>query len=88
VNWFTGVVLYVIIWWTALFAVLPFGTRPIEDGRDVPGGWRGAPAQPRLLLKAAATTLVAAVLWVACYLVITSPYLGFRSGFLALPRDW
>ena len=27
-NWFTGVVLYALIWWTVLFAVLPFGTRP------------------------------------------------------------
>ena len=86
-NWFTGVVLYVMLWWTALFAVLPFGTRPVEDGGDVPGGWRGVPARPRLLAKAVATTIVAAVLWVACYLLITTPYLSFRSGWLALPKD-
>ena len=30
-NWFTGVVLYILIWWTVLFAVLPIGTRPVED---------------------------------------------------------
>ena len=24
-NWFTGCVLYVLIWWTVLFAVLPIG---------------------------------------------------------------
>ena len=34
-NWFTGVVLYVLIWWTALFAVLPIGTRPVEDADEV-----------------------------------------------------
>ena len=27
-NWFTGVVLYVLIWWTMLFAVLPSGRVP------------------------------------------------------------
>ena len=26
-NWFTGVVLFIMIWWTALFAVLPIGTQ-------------------------------------------------------------
>ncbi len=86
-NWFTGVVLYVMLWWTALFAVLPFGASPIEDGRDVPGGWRGVPVRPRLLAKGLATTAVAAVFWIACYLLITSPYLSFRSGWLALPPD-
>ena len=51
-NWFTGVVLYVLIWWTALFAVLPFGTRPVADA-DPPTGWRGVPAQPRMGLQGA-----------------------------------
>ena len=47
-NWFTGVVLFVCIWWTALFAVLPIGTHPVEDA-DAQTGWRGAPEHPRLL---------------------------------------
>ncbi len=33
-GWFTAVVLYTLIWWTVLFAVLPFGTRPVTDARD------------------------------------------------------
>lgn len=44
-NWFTGCVLFVIIWWTALFAVLPIGTRPVEEA-DASSGWRGAPERP------------------------------------------
>lgn len=84
-NWFTGIVLYVMIWWTSLFAVLPFGTQPVTDHREVPGGWRGAPARPRLLLKVAVTTVLAALIWTVCYLVITSHYLSFRSGSLAIP---
>jgi predicted secreted protein len=83
-NWFTGVVLYVLIWWTALFAVLPFGTKPVADA-DPATGWRGAPERPRMLMKAIATTLIAAVIWLACYVVITSGWISFRSGWLALP---
>ena len=45
-NWFTGVVLYVLIWWTVLFAVLPIGTRPSSEA-DQQRGWRGTPEQPR-----------------------------------------
>ncbi len=86
-NWFTGTVLYVMIWWTALFAVLPFGTRPVTDHHEVPGGWRGAPERPRLLLKVVATTLLAAVIWTGCYLLITSHYLSFRTGALALSPE-
>ena len=83
-NWFTGVVLYALIWWTALFAVLPFGTRPVAEP-DAATGWRGAPARPRMWLKVGATTIVAAVIWAICYAVIVSDWISFRSGWLALP---
>ena len=71
VNWFTGVVLYVLIWWTVLFAVLPIGTRPVRSA-DEQTGWRGAPEQPRLLMKVIVTTLVAGVVWFGAWLLITS----------------
>ena len=83
-SWFTGAVLYVLIWWTVLFAVLPWGTRPMADA-DPLTGWRGVPEQPRMGRKLLATTLVSAVVWALCALLITSSWLSFRSGFLALP---
>ena len=85
-NWFTGVVLYVLIWWTALFAVLPIGTRPVEEA-DEATGWRGAPQKPQLLRKIIITTLVAAVVWFGAWLLITSPYISFRHGWFAAPQD-
>ena len=85
-HWFTGVVLYVLIWWTALFAVLPIGTRPQEDADDHTG-WRGAPRHPRLLMKVIVTTAVASVLWLGAWLLISSDYLSFRHGWLAAPPD-
>jgi len=77
-GWFNGVVLYVLIWWTVLFAVLPFGTKPISE-RDEYTGWRGVPARPRIVMKAVVTTLVAAVLWLTCYFVIASDWISFRT---------
>jgi len=87
VNWFTGIVVYLLIWWTALFAVLPVGTRPDAEGDLEAGGWRGAPRNPRLGLKLVATTLVAAVIWLGVYAVVESDWLSFRSGWLALPEN-
>jgi predicted secreted protein len=83
-NWFTGIVLYVLIWWTALFAVLPIGVQTTPEA-DPQTGWRGAPERPRLMMKILATTLVAAIIWFGAWLLIRSPYLSFRHGWLALP---
>ena len=83
---FNGVVLYVMIWWTVLFAVLPFGTRAVPEA-DPQSGWRGAPARPRLQMKILATTVLSAAIWGLCAIVIDSPYLSFRHGLLALPEN-
>ena len=37
--------------------------------------------------KALATTLISAAIWLGCYLVISSDWLSFRHGWLALPAD-
>jgi predicted secreted protein len=85
-GWFTGCVVYLLIWWTVLFAVLPIGTRPMVDV-DPRTGWRGAPEHPHLLRKALITTVVAGVIWLAAYLLISSHYLSFRHGMFAAPED-
>jgi len=77
VSVFQGVVAYIIIWWMVLFAVLPFGIRPTEQG-DI-GHAAGAPANPRLWLKAGITTVVAAVIWVGFYFLATSDLISFRQ---------
>jgi len=86
VNWFTGVVMFVIIWWTALFAVLPIGTRPVQQPDDS-SGWRGTPERPRLLMKVIVTTIVASLLWAGLFLLIRSEYISFRHGLFAAPDD-
>ena len=60
---FTAFVLYALVWWTVLFAVLPIGVRSQdEEGAVAPGTEPGAPAAPRLLMKALLTTLLSALL--------------------------
>ena len=31
-NWFIGIVAYVVIWWIVIFAVLPFGVSLSDEG--------------------------------------------------------
>jgi predicted secreted protein len=83
-GWFTGLVLFALIWWTVLFAVLPIGTTP-RDEPDAASGWRGTPQAPRMGRKVLWTTVVAILVWGACALVIESPWLSFRHGWLAMP---
>jgi predicted secreted protein len=85
-NWFTGTVLFVVIWWTALFAVLPIGTKPVVRP-DETSGWRGAPERPRILRMVVVTTIVTCVLWTGSYLLIRSDVIDFRHGFFAEPDD-
>ncbi len=57
-----GIALYFVIWWTGLFAVLPFGVRSQAEAGDVVAGSEpGAPALPALREKALWTTLLAAL---------------------------
>lgn len=85
-NWFTSIILFILIWWVALFAVLPIGVRPVADA-DPATGWRGVPERVRLGRIVLITTLVTLAVWGLAMCVILSPYLSFRSGFLALPRN-
>jgi len=58
----TTIALYLTIWWTVLFAVLPFGSKSFaEAGVDPEGGDPGAPVNPNLKRKFITTTWVSAL---------------------------
>ncbi len=76
-NWFIGGAAYVVIWWLVIFTILPFGVRRAETPE--PGHDAGAPVNPRLKLKAAVTTVVACVLWLALYWLVNSNLISFRG---------
>ena len=64
-GWILGPAFYFIIWWTLLFAILPFGVRSQQEMNNVvPGSEPGAPVSPHLGRKILANTVIAAVLWV------------------------
>ena len=76
-SWATGIMVYLVIWWTILFAVLPLGVRRVKDpGR---GQDPGAPEKPELLRKAIITSVVAAVLWLGFYYLHRSDLFDFRK---------
>ncbi|MGO4705458.1 DUF1467 family protein [Microvirga sp. 2MCAF38] len=60
-----GTGLYFVIWWIALFAVLPFGVRgQHETGEVVKGTEPGAPSYPALREKAIWNTFLSSVILV------------------------
>ncbi|NKC31363.1 DUF1467 family protein [Falsiroseomonas selenitidurans] len=81
-GWFAGAVVYLLIWWTALFIVLPIGTRPVDAAVE-DGGWRGAPEKPLLGRKLIGTTVLAAILWLGVWGVVESGWISFRDGWWA-----
>lgn len=83
---FTGTVMYVIIWWVVLLAVLPIFTRPVA-APDPVSGWRGLPQKLRLGRIVLTATLVAGVIWLGADLLISSPWMSFRSGPWAMPME-
>jgi len=80
----TAIAIYFIIWWTVLFAVLPFGVRSQEEsGAVAPGTDPGAPAIPRLWRKLIWTTITASVVFALC-VVVYSYRLVTLEGLAAL----
>lgn len=76
-HWLSGIMVYVVIWWLTLFFVLPWGNRPPDDPE--PGHATSAPETPRLALKFAVTTALAAVFFVIFYAVYESGWIDFRN---------
>ncbi|HBN48352.1 MAG TPA: DUF1467 domain-containing protein, partial [Thalassospira sp.] len=60
-NWFSAILVYIVIWWLVLFMVLPFGVKREENVQ--PGHDSGAPQKPHMWKKVLATSLISAILW-------------------------
>ena len=79
----TGIVVYLLVWWVALFSVLPWGNRPAET--VTPGTVESAPAKPRLLIKFAVTTVLAAAIWGGIDWLVLSDVISFRDMAKQMP---
>jgi predicted secreted protein len=68
VAWTTILAIYFLIWWTVLFAVLPWGiTSQHEAGEITPGTDPGAPTVTGFKSKLIWTTIVATVVFAVFY---------------------
>jgi predicted secreted protein len=76
-HWASGIMVFVVLWWLVIFAVLPWGVR-IPDNPE-PGHADSAPVKPMLGRKVLATTAITVVLWVVVYLIVQSDWLSFRE---------
>ncbi len=77
-NWVTGILVYVLIWWIVLFMVLPWGVRVPDEPE--PGHATSAPERPLMWRKVLATSLIAAVVWGGFFYVLEKGWLRLLAG--------
>lgn len=77
-NWFTGVLVFSMVWCVVFLTVLPFGVRRVENPE--PGHEAGAPEKPMLIRKVLITSAIAALVFLAIYYVIEQNWISFRTG--------
>ena len=69
-NWFAGIVVFVMVWWTSIFLILPWGLKRDE---------RGIPNDPKLKHKILMTTGIAIIIWLIIYFSVTHSMINFRA---------
>ena len=76
----TGLAIYFVIWWIALFLTLPFGVRSLhEDGGGAPGTDPGAPILTGMRGKLIWTTIISAV-------IFALGMAAYQAGYLQIER--
>lgn len=69
--------IYFIVWWTTLFAVLPFGVRnQVDDGEVIHGTEPGAPSRAPIARILLTTTIAATVVFGALYVLLNQDAFG------------
>lgn len=76
-NLFTGVIVYLMVWWVTIFTILPWGVE--RQGDRVLGTDPGAPKITHLKAKLLINTGVSAVIWLIIYLIIDSGVIDLRE---------
>jgi len=77
VAWTSILAIYAIVWWLVFFMALPFGVSREENPE--PGHEPGAPARPMLWIKAAVTTVIAALVTAGIWALIVYQVIDFRT---------
>jgi predicted secreted protein len=82
-TWISLFAVFFIIWWTVLFAMLPFGLHTQDDDKDVTLGTVSSAPRGAHMLKTVIRTTVVSVLIVAIFYGITK---GLGYSFDDIPR--
>ncbi|GIU66097.1 DUF1467 family protein [Candidatus Phycosocius spiralis] len=78
-DWFTGIAIYLILWWVILFAVLPFGVLSQKEyGEMIEGTDPGAPVDTHIKQKLIWTTCISAVIWILLALLMLSGWISLQ----------
>ena len=76
-DFVSGLVVYILLWWWVLFMVLPFGAKAPDEVET--GHATSAPERPNLWRKIIVTSVIAAILWVIADAIISSGIFTFRE---------
>lgn len=80
-NVFTGIIVYIVIWWLVFLMALPFGVKSqSEDGQVEEGTEPGAPMRPLIWKKMLVTTGVSVLAWGLVYIAIDSALIPLDMG--------
>lgn len=73
---FTGVIVYIMIWWIVIFAVLPWGVKPLDNPNV--GEVNSAPEKPDLKKKFLITSLISLVILGIVVTLVEIDIIDFR----------
>ncbi len=76
----SGIVVFVIVWWTVIFCVLPMGMSSTQEKADE--GEYIAPGAPKFVnmkKKFILTTVISIFVWVVIYILIKVEVVNFRE---------
>ncbi len=78
---FTAIAIYLTVWWTVLFVVLPLGSKSFAEAgvTPPPGADPGAPVNPNLKRKFITTTWVSAIVFAVLFAVVQSGLIDLSS---------
>lgn len=76
-SWVSGLAVFVMIWWTLLFIILPWNVR--QSDQPSRGEMPGAPERHHMLAKVLINTALTALVWLGFYLFIELSGFSFRS---------
>jgi len=73
-DFVSGLVVYILLWWWVFLMALPFGAKAPETVET--GHATSAPEKPMVWRKAFAATIIASGLFVAVYVIIDGGYIS------------